>query len=307
MAMQSPILAAIEDDQLFRQEMAERMDGSHDKYCGGGNLLDVNHTDAHALVRLPYSELPKRNQLAIHWRKACLARSKWMQAQHGYMDKCALAAACLYGTLNGVKICMCGHHGHLCKEPDYCNKCNLDQRVEPALYEFGDVFRKAPYWLALTPSSSSNPAKAGLRLVTKQHDDGKPKKIKPWIPKFGNHHFPKYGSDWENVELIERLTKIPFLYMQRLKDSGLINGAYATRELDLDFRPVEGPVREHQISVTHTALRFRRMKRRRAVVGAFTTPRNYWGVYEWPPPERERAIWDDDWEEHGDGRHDGFW
>lgn len=225
--------------------------------CEDRNKLDiplnmVRRTDLNLLLKLKSRHFPRHKQRALRYFLARYGDSDWMKAQEGYRDRAGIAIATTSDAFNGIKFCRCSQRGRFCKEPDYCPRCNLDLRVDPALTEYEAVFEKAPYWMALVPSSSANPATAGLRWCIQKDEFGRPTRYRRWIPIPNRDPLPRYSADPENVPLMATIATVPFEFAKRLRRAGLIDGGYVAREIDLDFRPCKGS--RYELSVDHTAL-----------------------------------------------------
>ncbi len=215
-------------------------------------LNTVRRTDLGLLLKLKSRHFPRQKQRALRYFLGRYGDSDWMKQQEGYRDRAGIAIATTSDAFNGIKFCRCSQRGRFCKEPDYCPRCNLDLLVDPALTEYEAVFKKAPYWMALVPSSSADPATAGLHWCIRKDELGRPTKYRHWIPIPNRDALPRYSSDPENVPLMATIATVPFEFAKRLKAAGLIDGAYVAREIDLDFRPCKAS--QYELSVDHTAL-----------------------------------------------------
>lgn len=215
-------------------------------------LISVCRTDHKLLKSLTSNNLPRESQKALRYFLWRLGKSEWMQSQEGFADRAGIAIASNSDFFDGISLCRCSQGNRLCKMPDFCPRCNLDQRVEPALAEYGEIFEKAPFWAILVASSSAYAESARLKLVTKKDQDGKPKRCRSWTPWAGQADWQLYSLDYENQFLIEEILTVPFEFAKRLKAAGLIDGAYVAREIDLDFYSQKAA--PDQLSVVHTAL-----------------------------------------------------
>lgn len=213
-------------------------------------VVTVRRTDLTKLFKLKSTHFSRQKQRALRYFLGRLGDSDWMKAQKGYSDRAGIAIAS--DSFNGIAFCRCSQRGRLCKQPDFCPRCNLDIRVDPALTEYEAVFEKVPYWLALVPSSSANPVTVGLHWCIRKDELGRPIKYRHCIPLLNRDPLPRYSADPELGSLLATIAKVPFEFANRLKRAGLIDGAYVAREIDLDFRPYE-PV-QYELLVDHTAL-----------------------------------------------------
>lgn len=181
-------------------EELDAEDDSHEKLTGrpkpGRSRTPaqfVKHTEPNELLAL--ERLLDTPRLALFGFLKRHSANTWMQAQHNYVQKAAIAAA--HGSMGmfrsyGEYVDYPGQWCHLqiddfevvdflncgwsrkpkkgspyfeqCRQPEYCPSCNRWLRVEPAKKEFLPAFRSAPLWYGITVMATSDPAKAGVKM-----------------------------------------------------------------------------------------------------------------------------------------------
>jgi hypothetical protein len=189
-------------------EALDALDAFREKFYGrprpGRSPLPVQlvkHTEPNELLAL--ERLVGTPRLALLGFLKRYGANTWMQAQHNYVQKAAIAAAHglmhMWRSYSGcvdypgqwcqlqiddfevVDFLNCGwlrktkaggRHFSQCCQPEYCPSCNYQLRVKPALEEFLPAFRSAPLWHSLTVMATSDPAKAGVKLFAGYDEAG---------------------------------------------------------------------------------------------------------------------------------------
>jgi hypothetical protein len=129
------------------------------------------------------------------------------------------------------RILYCSKGGLLCGMPDFCYRCNLDQRVEPIQLAFANVFERRRYWHAIVVDYEIDADHAGLWTGTRgdRHSVYLPHRGKP-----DGHHFLCYETlTWR----LQTLCKVLLRVADVLKDIGAIDGYLAVIEPHLSFWP----------------------------------------------------------------------
>jgi hypothetical protein len=176
-------------------------------------------------------------------------KSQWMQRQRLYVQMTAIAASheathpiscngsdhmrILRTEFDAIGFLNCGMRikprpGQppfwICHQIEYCKRCNLWQRVEPAKAEFLPAFhgRKARY--SVTAMGRSNPAQAGVKLWLGKDADGSP--VYKWLFRLADHgqflKLPKFGVDPAGLSNI--VSEGLFRFMNWLTDGGYFDG-----------------------------------------------------------------------------------
>jgi hypothetical protein len=91
-----------------------------------------------------------------------------------------------------------------------------------------------------------------LRFVTQKAVDGRPERCKRFIPAPDLGEWRQYGVYPEDSHIVERVCETIFELANRLLRAKLIDGAFAARDLKVDFRPCSGA--DFPTGVTHSAL-----------------------------------------------------
>lgn len=123
------------------------------------------------------------DRTAIQWFLGEFKRSKWMHWQGFYPERIAMTV--LSSWERGRDVAYCGYAGRDCNEPDFCPKCALTQRADPAVTEYEGLYdRLLPggqrrYFYAVTLSYDWNPDRAGLHFVIEKRnrEKGTPDKL----------------------------------------------------------------------------------------------------------------------------------
>lgn len=132
------------------------------------------------------------DRLGVQWFLGEFKKSEWMHWQGFYPERIALTV--LSSWERGRDVAYCGYAGRFCNEPDFCPKCALMQRADPAVTEYEGLFdRLLPsgqrrFFYAISLSYDWNPERAGLHYVTEKRDrvKGTPDKLQ--------HHYPFKGE-----------------------------------------------------------------------------------------------------------------
>jgi hypothetical protein len=183
-------------------------------------------------------------------------RSPWMKQQVGYREKAALAASSR-SRFDGLRYCYC-RPGRLCGYVDFCPRCHLEQRVRPALEEYGSVFDKADYWFAAVPSMSYSPKNAGLHFVVRKDAEGRCQEYRHFKP-FGADEPERRGLtlDIADFNPLTKLLQVPFQLTRLARGLELVDGAYATREIVVQFVPQpKAPLKVGEIVLPHGNILF---------------------------------------------------
>jgi hypothetical protein len=172
------------------------------------------------------ASLPPGRRIAL---KSFLKRwhgNAWMQDQRDWLEDACLIASCESVTFNAKRILYCAKHGLFCGHPNFCRRCNLDRRVQPALDEYGGCFPDARYWYVAVVGTKMRSDRAGLyfgeleRLPYRDLADG-----------FPLHACPlREGS-------FDRLCRALFELIKVLNKLGVIGGAFCHLEFHLAFSP----------------------------------------------------------------------
>jgi hypothetical protein len=171
--------------------------------------------------------LPLDRQIAL---KSFLKRwhgNEWMQLQDDWMENASLMASCGLAQyiFNAKRILYCGKHGIFCEQTDFCRRCCLDDRVQPALDEYGQCFKSAPYWYAMVANTRIRANEAGLEFGKLTHS--------PYTGKVDGHIL--YACP-EQEPVFERLCQALFALPTFLKKHGVITGAFCQLEFHLSFQ-----------------------------------------------------------------------
>jgi len=167
-----------------------------------------------------------RMQIAL---KSWLKRwhgNDWMQGQDGWRKKASLIASCelAQGIFNGRRILYCAKHGLFCALVDFCDRCCLDKRIQPALDEYGSSFKLARSWYPMVINTRIRADEAGLTFGTL--------KSRPYAGQPDGH--PLCACP-EQEPYFERLCRALFVFPALLRDHGVIAGAYSHMEFHLSF------------------------------------------------------------------------
>lgn len=174
------------------------------------------------------ARLPLERRIAL---KSWLKRwhhNDWMRDQDEWLEDACLMASCQSMAFPVKRILYCAKHGLFCYHPFVCRRCNLDQRVEPVLDEYGDCFPNAPYWYAAVFSTKVRPDQAYLHFGDFRHQ----------IYQGAPDGFP-LRTDWEVS--FQRLCGALFEVVRILNKFGVIGGAFCHLELHLSIWPDDSP------------------------------------------------------------------
>ena len=126
--------------------------------------------------------------------------------------------------------------------------------IKAVLEEYADVFGKAPFWLAMVPSLTYRADEAGLHFVTRKDAQGRTKQYRHDRPFAGRPMMRGLTLDAGESDVVDKLLRVPFEFAKRLRDRGLVDGAFVSREIALDFAPVAVPDPARQWSVAEVVL-----------------------------------------------------
>lgn len=186
----------------------------------------IDRTISHAIM----NRLSLRQQIAFKsWLKRYHSND-WMQDQDGWLQRAALIASCELAedVFSARRILFCAKHGFFCGRMDCCVRCCLDKRIQPALDEFGDSFKLAPFWYPMVINTRILAGEAGLE--------------------FGDFKSRPYAGQPDGCPLLaspeceayfERLCRVLFSLPALLKERGVIAGAFSHLEFHLSFWPGE--------------------------------------------------------------------
>ena len=193
--------------------------------------MNISRTDRHDL--LDNGHLPLSQEIALkHWLKRYYGNN-WMHDQDNWLQDACLVASCqLPNGVDLLRVLYCSRKGMRCERPRYCRRCNLDQRLEPLLEDYGSAFDKVGYWSAMVAGTEVDPNKAGLRF-------GPMDNPRCWFP-YQGAPTGHYVSTWpEQINLIRRLSRMPFELCRHLVKYGF-GGALCVMEPHLKIFPGPG-------------------------------------------------------------------
>src|ERR1019366_7175641 len=126
--------------------------------------------------------------------------------------------------------------------------------IKAVLEEYAEVFGKAPFWLAMVPSVTYRPEDAGLHYVVRKDEKGRTKQYRHDRPFAGKPAKRGLTLDSAENDVVDKLLRVPFEFARRLRDRELVDGAFVSREIALDFVPVAVPDPARQWSVAEVVL-----------------------------------------------------
>jgi hypothetical protein len=212
----------------------------------------VDRSSCDRLFKLKRKHFPWELAAALGYFLKRWKRSEWMQAQHGYREKVALAVSSR-GNFDGLRYANC-RPGRLCQQVHHCPRCKLEFEIRPALEEYAEAFEKAPFWFAAVPSITYRPEDAGLHYVTHKDAEGRAKAYRHSRPFVGRPELRGITLDSAESDVVDKLLRVPFEFARRLRDRGLVDGAYVSREIALDFVPLPRPATAKEWRVAEVVL-----------------------------------------------------
>lgn len=198
-------------------------------------LERVLRSEPSRLFRVNNANFPMDCRIALGSFMQQLGRSQWMKKVKGWGARAALAVSSR-GSFNGIRYCYC-RPGQLCGEVHHCPRCALELVIKPLYAEYANIFEKAPCWIAMVPSMSFRSVTAGLHKVTRKDEKGVTRRKRHARFYEGRPDRRELTLDIADADLVTRLLQVPFQFMQALKRRGLIDGAFATREVAIEFLP----------------------------------------------------------------------
>jgi hypothetical protein len=184
----------------------------------------IDRTNPSAIMGL----LPLDRQIAFKsWLKRWHS-NKWMQGQDGWRKRTSLIASCELSTdiFNWRRILYCARHGLCCGLTNFCVRCCLDDRIQPALDEYGGSFRLADLWYPMVANTRILANEAGVEFGSF--------KSRPYAGQPDGH--PLLTGP-EHEAYFERLCRALFALPSVLRDHGIIAGAFSHMEFHLSFWP----------------------------------------------------------------------
>jgi hypothetical protein len=201
-----------------------RFDGKRTNYRHVIKTLD------RAYARRPYEDQSQRSE-ALKYFRGRFSTSDWMQEQEGWMENISLLASISPFSLNPNRILFCSACGKLCFQPNWCRRCNLDQRVEPLQAMFKNAYAKRPFWTSLVLNYEMDSNKAGIWTGPAENRQALylPHKGKP------NGQFLRFSA--HQIDFAEHFYDFLFWVIRWLKKIGIIDGWIAVAEPSLSFWP----------------------------------------------------------------------
>lgn len=191
----------------------------------------------HVLKRLDYAhfcmskEGASARSEALKYFRHRYGQSDWMQQQPRWMENASLVASVGPFSLNPLRILYCSARGKLCCLPDYCFRCNLDQRVEPLQKMFQGTYKKRPFWHALVLDYEMDADRAGIWTGLRQE-------CRPLLlPHQGKGDGGFFRCSPEQWDTVRAYFGVLFFVLTRLQKAGLIDGWIAVAEPNLSFWP----------------------------------------------------------------------
>ena len=212
----------------------------------------VDRSSCDRLFKLKREHFPRQCAEPLGYFLKRWKRSDWMRDQRGYREKAALAASSR-DKFDGQRFCNC-RPGRLCGQVHHCPRCKLEFEIRPVLEEYAEAFEKAPFWFAAVPIITYRPEKAGLHYVTHKDAEGRAKAYRHSRPFAGRPTRRGLTLVGAESDVVDKLLRVPFEFAMRLRDRGLVDGAYVTREIALDYVPRLEPVPKHELRVAEVVL-----------------------------------------------------
>jgi hypothetical protein len=184
----------------------------------------IDRTNTSAIMK----RLPLERQIAFKsWLKRWHGNT-WMQNQDGWRQRAGLIASSELASdiFNSRRVLYCGRHGLFCGSANHCVRCCLDDRIQPALDEYGLCFKSDRFWYPMVINTRVFADQAGV--------------------KFGDFKcYPYHGQPDGHPILtgpafepyFEQLCRAFFALPALLKDRGVITGAFSHLEFHLSIRP----------------------------------------------------------------------
>jgi hypothetical protein len=216
----------------------------------------VNRADLDTLGR--NRNLPLKLQAALICFLKRYKISKWKKGQKRYPQRIGITLPSPWPE--GMRLALCGVHGWFCQLADYCPQCASRLRYQLAIYEFGDVFDRAPYWYALSPVMERNPDRAGLHFVVTKRNKKKgiAEKILHLNPYRGlpvGRYF-KPDDDLLDPSPIAACFNSFFAFAKRLCRNGIFLGAFVQREIAWRYLPCRINPNAHLLVCTRAPITF---------------------------------------------------
>lgn len=265
--MANRTLAALEaDDKIVCADLYSLLDEADISAAKADSSLPLERVNR----AKPAALLLNRN-LLFHLRLALLSflkgykRSKWRQRQEHYIQRIGISLVACWEY--GKAIALCGVHGWLCQQADYCPKCALIQRYKPARWEFGNVYTPDLHFYALSPSFEVNPNRAGLKFVVVKGN--KKRGLKEVKKRFNPYQGKKearpltvkhYTRHKAEVDPVTACFKAIFKLAEKLVKTGAAQGVLAQREIAWHFQPHSITPNGHFLVVTKQPMTFEMAK-----------------------------------------------
>jgi hypothetical protein len=240
MDLQRPSRGASDAQSLWSDGYDPGTDLQHGLPLRKGGLADMDTSADRTNPSAMLARMPLERRIAL---KSWLKRwhnNQWMKDQDDWLEDACLIASSASTMLNSKRVLYCRKHGFSCLLPYFCRRCNLDQRVEPALYEYGESFLHAPYWYAAVLSTKVRADQASLRFG--DFND----QLYPDAP----DGFP-LRTDW--AASFQRLCRALFDCVRILNRIGVIGGAFCQLEFHLSIWPDDiGPRLNNPSGLVHS-------------------------------------------------------
>ncbi len=198
-----------------------------------GNRTNYRHvikTFDMARARKSYEDQSQRSE-ALKYFRSRYSTSDWMQQQDGWMENASLLASVGPFSLNPLRILFCSACGKLCCQPNWCRRCNLDQRVEPLQAMFKNAYAKRPFWTSLVLNYEMNANNAG---VWTGPPDGRQALYLPHKGK-SDGQFLRFSA--HQIDFAEHFFDFLFWAIRCLHKVGIIDGWMAVAEPSLSYWP----------------------------------------------------------------------
>jgi hypothetical protein len=238
------MLAGLQDDDEFQRaqgrELMRDAELSEARSTDNSSLLRVDRSDLSALLDKSTLKFDKR--CALLYFLKLMKRSKWARWQKLYPARIGISLVAEWD--HGRAMALCGLKNKRCQQSDYCPRCALINRGKPAAREYADVYTKASFWYAISPSFEIDPERAGLHFVTRKADKSKGirKRTKHFKPYKGKAPGVPLSSDHVMADgesnAVRACFETVFALASELVRVGLAEGVFASRELAWHFLPV---------------------------------------------------------------------
>ena len=172
-----------------------------------------------------------RRGIALKYFRGRYSTSNWMEQQKGWLENASLLASTDPFSFNPIRVLYCSRKGRLCCEPDYCFRCNLDQRVEPLQKAFERAYRRRPFWHSMVLNYEMDAGRAGIWTGSR----GDRKALH--LPHQGNTNGRFFRCCPHQLRFVKMFCDFLFHVVGSLKKSGVIDGWLAVVEPSLSFWP----------------------------------------------------------------------